>query len=391
MTPNAPMPHRPRARPRVALAGGLALAVVLVSGCGSSQVVSGAAPVTGAPTVSVSMTDAGCPPNPSTVAAGPVNFALKNAGASAVTEAEVMAGDHILGEKENLTPGMSGSFSLRLEEGSYTVYCPNAKAERSTLTVSKATSAAPTNTAQTQVAAAVKTYRTYVEAKSAALVPATEAFAAAVKAGDIAKAKKLFPVARGYYEAIEPVAESFGDLDPEIDARVNDVAAGTTWTGFHRLEKALWEDGTTKGMDPYADKLVADVKRLDKLVTSVKLQGAQIANGAVDLLGEVANSKITGEEDRYSHTDLYDFEANVAGVKAAIEALTPAMKKVDPGLQSRIEQQFTAVESSLDEFRSGTGFVTYTKTTVPDAKRRELTTKVNVLAETLSKVAPAIA
>jgi len=372
------------------MAGGFAMTVTLPAGCGS-HVVRGSAPVTGAPSVSIPITDAGCAPNPSTVVAGPVNFDLLNTGAGAVTEAEVMQGDRILGEKENLTPGLSGSFSLRLEAGSYVVYCPNAKTERSTLTVSKATSPAPANTAQAQVADAVKNYRTYVESKSAALVPAAEEFAAAVKAGDVAKAKKLFPVARGYYEAIEPVAESFGDLDPEIDARVNDVVAGAAWTGFHRIEKALWVDGTTKGMAPFADKLVTDVKRLDGLVASVKLQGAQIANGAVDLLGEVANSKITGEEDRYSHTDLYDFEVNVAGVKAAIDALTPAMKKVDPSLQARIEQQFAAVEKSLEEFRSGTGFISYTTTTVPAAKRRELTTKVNVLAETLSKVAPAIA
>ena len=385
------MPHRTRARHWIAPSGGFAVAVVLLAGCGSSQVTGGSARVTGAPSVSVVITDAGCPPNPSTVNAGPVNFQLKNSGANAVTEAEVIQDDHILGEKENLTPGLSGSFSLRLKEGSYAVYCPNARTERSTLRVSKTASPAPSNTAPAQVADAVKNYRAYLESKSAALVPATEDFAAAVKAGDIAKAKKLFPVARGYYEAIEPVAESFGDLDHEIDARAGDVPAAATWTGFHRLEKALWQDGTTKAMAAYADKLVADVKRLNPLVKTVTLQGAQIANGAVDLLGEVANSKITGEEDRYSHTDLYDFEANVAGVKAVIDALTPAMTKVDPSLQSRIEQQFAAVQSSLEEFRSGTGFITYTEITVPDAKRRELTTKVNVLAETISKVAPAIA
>ena len=43
------------------------------------------------------------------------------------------------------------------------------------------------------------------------------------------------------------------------------------------------------------------------------LQPAQVANGSVDLLGEVAKSKVTGEEERYSHTDLGDFEANVDG------------------------------------------------------------------------------
>ena len=377
-------------QPRGRRTTGSALAVVLLAGCGGTAV-GGSATVQGALPVSIPITDDACAPSPSMVAAGPVNFELKNTGSTAVTEAEVMKGESILGEKENLAPGLSGSFSLRLEAGSYTVYCPNARSPRSTLSVTRATSPASTNAAQAQLVVAVRSYRAYVEGKAAALVPAVEEFAEAVRAGDLARARQLFPVARGYYEAIEPVAESFGDLDPEIDARINDVAAGARWTGFHRIEKALWEDGTTKGMETYADKLVVDVKRLDSLVQTVTLQGAQIANGAVDLLGEVANSKITGEEDRYSHTDLYDFEANVAGVKAAIDALTPAMKRVDPKLQSRIEQQFAAVDSSLDEFRSGTGFVAYTTTAVPDAKRRELTGKVNVLAETLSKVAPAIA
>jgi iron uptake system component EfeO len=374
-----------------ALAGVSALVVTLTAGCGSGTVVNGQAAVAGAPKVTVGFTDEGCTPSPATVPAGPTNFEMRNAGASAVTEAEVMQGDRILGEKENLTPGLSGTFSLRLAEGTYTVYCPNARTERSTLTVTAAATPAPSNSAHAELAEAVRTYRSYVEAESARLLPATRTFAAAVKAGDVAEAKRLFPLARTHYETIEPVAESFGDLDPEIDARVNDVAAGTTWTGFHRIEKALWQDGTTKGMKPYADKLVKDVTRLRVLVRTVDLQGAQIANGAVDLLGEVANSKITGEEDRYSHTDLADFEANVAGVRAAVAALTPAMTKVDPALQARIRTQLAAVKGSLEQFRTKHGFVPYTEANVPPAKRRELTSKVNTLAETLSKVAPAVA
>jgi iron uptake system component EfeO len=389
---HVPRPLRPTRRPRAAaLAGVSALVVTLTAGCGSDAVVSGQAAVAGAPKVTVSFTDDGCTPSPATVPAGPTNFEMRNHGASAVTEAEVMQGDRILGEKENLTPGLSGTFSLRLAEGTYTVYCPNARTERSTLTVTAAATPAPRNGAHAELAEAVRTYRSYVEAESAKLLPATRTFAAAVKAGDVDEAKRLFPLARTHYETIEPVAESFGDLDPEIDARVNDVAAGATWTGFHRIEKALWQDRTTKGMKPYADKLVKDVTRLAALVRTVDLQGAQIANGAVDLLGEVANSKITGEEDRYSHTDLADFEANVAGVQAAIAALTPAMTKVDPALQARIRTQFAAVKGSLEQFRTKDGFVAYTEANVPPAKRRELTSKVNTLAETLSKVAPAVA
>ncbi len=389
----APAAPRPGARTsRAAALAALSAAVVtLTSACGSDAVVAGQATVAGAPKVTVSLTDDGCAPSPATVPAGPTNFEMRNAGAGAVTEAEVMQGDRILGEKENLTPGLSGTFSLRLTKGTYTVYCPNARTERSTLTVTAAATPAPGNTAEAELTRAVRAYRSYVEAESAALLPATRTFAAAVRSGDVAEAKRLFPVARTHYETIEPVAESFGDLDPEIDARVNDVAAGARWTGFHRIEKALWQDGTTKGMTPYADKLVTDVTRLHTLVRTVDLQGAQIANGAVELLGEVANSKITGEEDRYSHTDLADFEANVAGVEAAVTALTPAMTKVDPALQARVRTQLAAVKAALDQFRTKDGFVAYTEATVPPAKRRELTSQVNTLAETLSKVAPALA
>ena len=389
----APAAPRPGARTsRAAALAALSAAVVtLTSACGSDAVVAGQATVAGAPKVTVSLTDDGCAPSPTTVPAGPTNFEMRNAGAGAVTEAEVMQGDRILGEKENLTPGLSGTFSLRLTEGTYTVYCPNARTERSTLTVTAAATPAPGNTAEAELTRAVRAYRSYVEAESAALLPATRTFAAAVRSGDLDEAKRLFPVARTHYETIEPVAESFGDLDPEIDARVNDVAAGARWTGFHRIEKALWQDGTTTGMTPYADKLVADVTRLHALVRTVDLQAAQIANGAVELLGEVANSKITGEEDRYSHTDLADFEANVAGVEAAVTALTPAMTKVDPALQARVTTQLAAVENALDQFRTKDGFVAYTEANVPPAKRRELTSQVNTLAETLSKVAPAVA
>ena len=373
-----------------AAVGAAALALVAGCGAGGQRATSGAAPVSGAPTVALHFTDDGCAPSPATVPAGPVNFHAENRGANAVTEVEVMKGDRILGEKENLTPGLTGSFSLRLEAGDHVIYCPNAATERAKLTVTAGATPAAANAASEQLSGAVATYRRFVEAQAGALVPATTRFAAAVKSGDIAAARSAYPVARGYYERIEPVAESFGDLDPEIDARVNDLPQGAQWTGFHRIEKALWVDGTTTGMAPVADKLVSDVTRLQALVKTVDLQGAQVANGAVELLGEVANSKITGEEDRYSHTDLYDFAANVDGVEAAVTALTPAMKKVDPALQSSVATRFAAVKSSLDQFRQGAGFVAYTPENVPAAKRRELTATVNALAETLSKVAPAL-
>jgi iron uptake system component EfeO len=92
-----------------------------------------------------------------------------------------------------------------------------------------------------------------------------------VKAGDIEKAKSLYAPTRQHYERIEPIAELFSDLDGSIDAREDDYeqkAADPKFTGFHRLEKALFGDNSTKGMEKYADQLNSDVLELQNASAS---------------------------------------------------------------------------------------------------------------------------
>jgi iron uptake system EfeUOB component EfeO/EfeM len=190
------------------------------------------------------------------------------------------------------------------------------------------------------------------------------------------------------YERIEPVAESFGSLDPAIDARAGDVPRAK-WTGFHPIEQALWVRGTTKGEERNAAKLVTDVERLQSKAKTIKLEPAQVANGAVELLGEVSKSKITGEEERYSHLDLVDFEANVDGARAAFDSVAPILRERDAGLAAAIPKRFDAVERGLARYRRGGGFVTYTKLTKADT--RALSQAIDALAEPLSQVAAKVA
>jgi iron uptake system component EfeO len=351
--------------------GALAL---FAAACGSSE----DAPA-GAEKMRFELTDAGCEPNQAKAPAGPVTFEVENAGTTKVTEFEVLDGETILGEKENLTEGLSGSFSLTLGQGEYVLYCPGGEDERGTLAVSGELEAKTSP----RVDAAVGRYRRYLEENTDELVAATRPFVAAVVAGDVARAKALYAAARIPYERIEPVAESFGDLDPRIDARQNDVPAGE-FGGFHRIEKALWEEGSAKGAAPVAEQLEADVKELAQKVETVDLQPAQIANGANELLGEVSASKITGEEERYSHTDLVDFEANVEGAEAAFEAVEPLLRKEDPKLAKEIEADFDQAYAALEPYRRGDGFVPYTELTKADT--RELAQSIDVLAEKLSQV-----
>jgi iron uptake system component EfeO len=365
-------------------AGAAGLLALTATACGSSDdETASAAPE--AATLAFTLNDSGCDPADAEAAAGPITFEVENASSNPdVHELEVLDGETVLGETPDLKESDSGTFSLTLEAGEYTLLCPGSDGEPGSLTV--------TGNLETEnsaaVEAAIDDYRGYLEENTAGLVAATEPFVAAVVAGDVTEAKSLYPAARIPYERIEPVAESFGSLDPRIDARANDIPPNE-FGGFHRIEKALWEVGTAKGMAPVAEQLVADVEELAQKVKTVELQAVQIANGANELLGEVSASKITGEEERYSHIDLVDFEANVEGSEAAFEAVKPLLDESDADLSGEIEADFKMVFNSLQPYRTADGFVPYTELTKADTKK--LAVAIDTLAEKLSQVPAAIA
>jgi iron uptake system component EfeO len=375
--------HRNPVRIALCAAAAAVLAVFAVA-CGSSDDdTTSAAPAT--EQIGFTLTDAGCDPVDAEAPSGPITFEVENASSNPdVHELEVLDGETVLGETPDLAKGDSGSFSLTLEQGEYTLLCPGADGDSGILTVSGELQSENSP----EVESAISNYRGYLEKNSAELVAKTKPFVAAVVAGDVAAAKARYAAARIPYERIEPVAESFGSLDPRIDARENDVPR-SEFEGFHRIEKALWEEGTAKGMAPVAEQLQADVEELASKVKTVELQAVQIANGANELLGEVSASKITGEEERYSHIDLVDFEANVEGSEAAFEAVKPLLDATDADLSGEIEADFKMVFDSLQPYRRGNGFVSYTELTKADT--RKLATGIDTLAEKLSQVPAAIA
>jgi iron uptake system component EfeO len=231
--------------------------------------------------------------------------------------------------------------------------------------------------------AAAREYQDYVDGQSEVLVDRTEEFVATVKAGKVNEAKKLYASSRVPWERIEPIAEKFGTLDPEVDAREGDVPK-KQWTGFHRIEQALWVEGTTEGQGGYAEELISDVERLERKVDDVKLQASDPVFGAVELLNEVSATKITGEEERYSHTDLYDIAANVEGARVAFEFVKPVVRRENPDLVTEIDARFEDLEREMEPYRRGDGWVSYEK--VDEGQRRELSQKIDALAEPLSRV-----
>jgi iron uptake system component EfeO len=351
--------------------------------------------------VTVTVTDAdGCVASPNSVPAGQVTFVVTNVDAVGVTEVELVADQRIVGERENLAPGFDSTFSARLDGGTFEIYCPGASTERSTFTVTGQAAAQDSDLAAL-LDQATNDYAAYVDDQITFLLVPVQEMAAAIHAGDVAAAQAAYIKARPFYERIEPVAESFPDLDPAIDLRVGDVEQGTTWTGFHPIEQGLFERQSTEGLGDLADQLIVDITSLQtqaqKLSAATNAgtdggyQAFEVANGAATLLDEVLASKITGEEEAYSKIDLLDFEANVEGSLQAFATLKPALNQIDPTIVPQISAAFDALTTKLATYKDPTspsGWVSYDKLT--DADKKALVAALLVVQEPLSAVAQKI-
>ena len=233
-------------------------------------------------------------------------------------------------------------------------------------------------------------YKLYVLDNLEQFTSHTRQFTEAIKAGKLEEAQALYAPTRVYYERIEPIAELFADLDASIDAREDDYLKGVEdpdFTGFHRLEYGLFHEETTEGLTPYAERLMADVNDLDNRVQGLTFPPEKVVGGAAALMEEVAATKVSGEEDRYSHTDLWDFQGNVDGSQKIFQLFKPLAAEEDPEFVKRVEENFAAVEATLAHYRleegnPDAGFETYDH--VSDEDRRALVGPVTVLAEDLS-------
>ena len=239
-----------------------------------------------------------------------------------------------------------------------------------------------------ELVAPIAEYKVYVDQNVAQLVKETKVFVAAVKAGNIDKAKSLFAPVRTHYERVEPVAELFSDMDAAIDSRADDHEKREEdpgFGGFHRIEHALWVTKDTKSVEKYADELQANVEELHKRLTDLTFPPEKVVGGAAVLMEEVAATKISGEEDRYSHTDLWDFQANFEGAYKIVELFKPLIAREDKAFLAKTEKNFDTVFTILKKYKTKSGgFESYDKLSETD--RKILSGRVNTLAEDLSKL-----
>ncbi|MGN6197216.1 iron uptake system protein EfeO [Humibacter sp.] len=384
-------------------------ATLLLAGCASDD--SAAKPsASGASQVKITLANDGsadaCSMDHASAPAGPITFTVHNESATGITEVELQSDQRIIGEKENLAPGLKPvSFTLTLGGGTYTLYCPGGKNENLTFTVTGKASTQKTGSVQTLLKQGATDYAGYVDDQLAGLVQGVANLKSAVDAGDVSAAEQAYGKARPFYERIESDVDGFvlpgtkandnaGNLDYLIDMRASNLDDSVGWHGFHAIERDLWQNGAiTDSTKQLAEELQKNVTTLAGLAKSLDYKPEDLANGAAGLLEEVQSSKIKGEEEAYSHTDLVDFAANVEGSQQAFEYLKPGLTKIDSGLTSQIATQFDKVNAMLDTYRDPAavgGYKTYTPA-LRASDANTLSQAVQALQDPLSRLAEKVA
>jgi iron uptake system component EfeO len=356
--------------------------------------------------VGVKLTGNKCTLSTSSVKAGPVTFNVTNVSSTSITEVELQQNLRIVGERENLAPGLpTATFTVTLDGGSYTVYCPGGSPENQTFTVTGKAALAPGGTAAQLLTAGTKTYATWVIQQAEAMRTAVHQLNKAVDAGNMAKAKQEYVLARPFYEKIESDVDGFilpgykatdnaGNLDYLIDMRASNLDPKVGWTGFHAVERDLYKRGKiTAQTKQYAKGLQGHVDELVKVVKGLTYKPEDLGNGAADLLDEVQATKVTGEEEDFSHIDLVDMSANIEGAQQAFADLQPGLEKIDSSLAKTVDAEFAKVRNALNKYvddKAPGGYIPWT-----DANRKKyakgLSQTVLGLQQPLQQIAAKVA
>jgi len=353
-------------------------------------------------TITVTSTDNSCDLSTDTAPAGNLVYKVTNSGSGVIAfYLYDPRKQRIVGRVEDIAPGLSRDLVMNLPAGTYVRTCETdtvADGGSGDFTVTGSDEhGAESGASQEQIDTAGAQYKAYIEDETAQLLAGTKDFVEAYVAGDEDEARRLYPTTRVHLKRIDSVMESFQDLDETMDARASDLQPGQRWTGWHRIEKALWppskqpaEALTRAQRAMLARQLLRDTRTLYARVRNLDFAADDIGDGATRLLEEVAIETVTGKEEVWSHLDLYDLQADIDGARAAFEALRPVLTAKDPVLEEQIAQRFTELQSRLDAYHVGAeGFAGYDTLTV--AQVRRLSDAVNALAEPLSMLTAAVA
>lgn len=294
-----------------------------------------------------------CDPNEITVPAGRTTFTIVNATDRAL-EWEILDGVMVVDERENITPGLRQTMTVKLAPGDYDITCgllnnPRGKLRVTPSTESEAEAARPSLTAYVGPLAE---YQVYVLTEAETLDTAARELVAALKAGQLDRARSLYAPAHQSYVKIETAAQLFGDLESRLNARADYFErkeADPGFVGFRRIEHGLFGGGDAKGLGVVGDRLLTDIATLKERLATLELKPEQLA----DLAEKQLRGLSTSLGAPASNDSPADLQAAYEGTGKIAELLSPLLAKADPALDATFKADLAACDKALAPFRSG--------------------------------------
>jgi len=340
--------------------------------------------VTDGHAVTVTIRGKVCEPNAITVPAGRTTFTIVNATERAL-EWEILDGVMVIDERENIAPGLRQTMTVKLEPGDYDITCGllNNPRGRLHVTPSAAEAARPSVTAYVGPLAE---YQVYLLTEAETLDGATQDLAAALRAGQLDKARALYAQAHAAYARIEAAAQLFGDLDTRINARpeyFDKREADPAFAGFRRIEHGLGA-GQTTALAGVGDRLVQDIATLQERLAVLTLKPEQLAGLTEQQLRGLAGSLAAPATASDEPAQL---QAALDGSRKVVELLSPLLAKADPKLDATLKGDVETFDKELAPWRTADGVRTGSLSV---EQRQALTKIVGKLANDLAKANAAL-
>ncbi|WDH50776.1 iron uptake system protein EfeO [Pseudomonas chlororaphis] len=335
-----------------------------------------------------------CEPNALSVPAGPASFRIVNRSDRAV-EWEILDGVLVVEERENIAPGLSQVINARLQPGDYAITCGLLSNPRGTLHVTPTAESDAQAKARPSMVAFIgplSEFRVYLSRQSSALIKAVSELEHAIQAGDLAQAQALYLPARAAYQRLAPAAQRLGELDNRINARADYFEKreqDPAFVGFHRLEYALFQQRDLSGLAPIAQRLLSDVASLKQQLLAQSLPPEQLVSLVARSQRSIAEVRASsGEEERYSHSDLNGFAASLETTRKVVDLLRPLLAKPAAPLLAQIDGALDALDSQYSALRSTEGYASYDS--VGADQRKRIADQAKVLADALDGIDPAL-
>jgi iron uptake system EfeUOB component EfeO/EfeM len=335
-----------------------------------------------------------CDPNELSVPAGHASFRIVNRSDRAV-EWEILDGVLVIEERENIAPGLSQVINANLQPGDYAITCGLLSNPRGVLHVTPTAASDAAAKAKPSMVAFVgplSEFRVYLASQGSALIKAVTALNQAIESADLSQAQALYLPARAAYQRLAPAAQRLAELDNSINARADYFERreqDPAFVGFHRIEYALFQQRSLDGLNPVAERLLADVTTLKQQLLAQSLPPEQLVNIVVRNLNTLADVRAaSGEEERYSHSDLNGFAGNLQTAHKVAELLRPMLTKSAPDLLPKIDAALSDFDNVLNSFKVKDGYATYD--TVSGEQRKQIADKAKALADALDGIDPAL-